>query len=69
MTKTPKTSKYKTDPKAVIAVYNTHEEAESAVKELQKGGFDMKKLSVVGKDYHTEEDEHSLGTPAPAAAI
>jgi hypothetical protein len=69
MTKTPKTSKYITDPKAVIAVYNTHEEAESAVKELQKGGFDMKKLSVVGKDYHTEEDEHSLGTPAPAAAI
>ena len=25
------------------------------MKELQKGGFDMKKLSVVGKDYHTEE--------------
>jgi len=44
-----------TDPKAVIAVYNTHEEAEAAVKELQRGSFDMKKLSVVGKDYHTDE--------------
>ena len=43
------------DPKAVIAVYNTHAEAEAAVKELQIGGFDMKKLSVVGKDYHTDE--------------
>ncbi len=43
------------DPKAVIAVYNTHPEAEAAVKELQRGGFDMKNLSVVGKDYHTDE--------------
>ena len=25
------------------------------MKELQKSGFDMKKLSIVGKDYHTEE--------------
>jgi hypothetical protein len=40
---------------AVVAVYNTHVEAEGAVKELQKSGFDMKKLSIVGKDYHTEE--------------
>ena len=26
-----------------IAVFNTHIEAENAVKELQKSGFDMKK--------------------------
>ena len=38
-----------------VAIFNTHVEAESAVKELQKSGFDMKKLSIVGKDYHTEE--------------
>jgi hypothetical protein len=38
-----------------IALFNTHGEAENAVKELQKSGFDMKKLSIVGKDYHTEE--------------
>jgi hypothetical protein len=38
-----------------IAIFNTHSEAENAVKELQKSGFDMKKLSIVGKDYHTEE--------------
>jgi uncharacterized membrane protein len=41
---------------AVVAVYNTHEEAEKAVRELQRSGFDMHKLSIVGKDYHTEED-------------
>ena len=38
-----------------VAIFNTHEEAENAVKELQKSGFDMKKLSIVGKGYHTEE--------------
>ncbi len=45
-----------TDTNAVIAVYENHSGAEAAVKELQKSGFDMKKLSVVGKDYHTEEN-------------
>src|SRR5277367_5035837 len=44
-----------TDTNAVIAVYDNHSTAEDAVKELQKSGFDMKKLSVVGKDYHTDE--------------
>lgn len=41
---------------ATIAICNNHTEAEQLVKELQKSGFDMKKLSIVGKDYHTEED-------------
>src|SRR5580692_10391613 len=44
-----------TDTSAVIASYANHTAAEDAVKELQKPGFDMKKLSVVGKDYHTDE--------------
>src|SRR5580704_12285585 len=44
-----------TDTNAVIAVYETHSGAENAVKELQKSGFDVKKLSVVGKDFHTDE--------------
>jgi len=39
----------------VAAVYNTHQEAEEAIKELQKSGFDMKQLSIVGRDYHSEE--------------
>jgi uncharacterized membrane protein len=43
------------DTNATVAVFESHAEADEAVKELQKAGFDMKKLSVVGKDYHTEE--------------
>ncbi|MBU0989650.1 MAG: DUF1269 domain-containing protein [Proteobacteria bacterium] len=41
---------------AVVAVYNIHTEAEAAIKELQKSGIDMKKLSILGKDYHAEEN-------------
>ena len=36
-----------------------HTEAEAAVKQLQRSGFDMKALSIVGKSYHT--DEHVVG--------
>jgi len=41
---------------AVVAVYDTHSEAEEAIRNLQHMGFDMKKLSIVGKDYHTNEE-------------
>jgi uncharacterized membrane protein len=44
---------------SVVAIYETHSQAEEAVKELQRSGFDMKKMSIVGKDYHT--DEHVVG--------
>jgi hypothetical protein len=44
---------------SVIAVYASHEAAEAAVKSLQRQEFDMTKLSIVGKDYHTEE--HVVG--------
>ena len=41
---------------AVVAIYDTHEEAEEAIRELERSGFDMQKLSIVGKDYQTEEE-------------
>lgn len=44
---------------AIIAIYKTHTDAEAAVKELQQSGFNMQQLSIVGKDYHTEE--HVVG--------
>ena len=47
------------DQNSVVAVFTSHENAEAAVRELQQSGFDMKKLSIVGKDYHTEE--HVVG--------
>jgi uncharacterized membrane protein len=44
-----------TDKNAVVAIYASHTQAEDALKALQQAGFDMQKLSIVGKDYHTEE--------------
>ena len=44
---------------SVVAVFKSHGQAEAAVRELQKDGFDMKKLSIVGKDIRTEE--HVVG--------
>jgi uncharacterized membrane protein len=44
---------------AVVAIYDTHEKAESAVKELQEAGVDMKSLSIAARDTHT--DEHVVG--------
>jgi hypothetical protein len=44
---------------SVVAIYASHDGAEAAVKELQRGGVDMKTLSIVGKDTHTEE--HAVG--------
>jgi hypothetical protein len=41
---------------SAVGLFSNHQDAESAVKELQKSGYDMKKLSVVGKDYHSEEN-------------
>lgn len=40
-------------------VFNTHVEAEEAIQALHRAGFDVKKLSLVGKGYHSEE--HPLG--------
>ena len=43
------------DTNAAVAVYDRHSEAEDAVKKLQQSSFNMKKLSIVAKDYHTDE--------------
>jgi hypothetical protein len=44
---------------AVVGIFKSHIDAETSIKELQQAGFDMKKLSIVGKDYHPEE--HVVG--------
>lgn len=40
---------------SAVAVFHTHAEAEQAVKELQRAGIDMKTISIVAKDTHTDE--------------
>jgi uncharacterized membrane protein len=42
-----------------VAVFTRHEDAEIAIKKLKQGGFDVKNVSIVGRDYHTEE--HPVG--------
>lgn len=42
-----------------VAIFDRHDQAEAAVRELGRGGFDMKKLSIIGREYHTEE--HAIG--------
>ena len=40
---------------SVLGVFATHSAAEQAVRDLQRAGIDMRQLSIVGKDYRTEE--------------
>ncbi|HZC22302.1 MAG TPA: general stress protein [Candidatus Binatia bacterium] len=51
MSKTPKR-----EQNSVVAVFDQNTTAENAIKELKDGGFDIKKLSIVGRDYQTESD-------------
>jgi hypothetical protein len=44
---------------STVAIFKDHTGAEHAVKELQKAGFDIKKLSLIGKDFHS--DQHVVG--------
>ena len=48
-----------TQEHSIVAIYDTHTGAEAALRDLQKAGLDMKRLSIIGKDYHTEE--HVVG--------
>ena len=43
----------------LIATYDTHIQAEDAIRELNRAGFRMKQLSIIGKGYHSEE--HPVG--------
>jgi hypothetical protein len=38
-----------------VYLYDTHEDAERAIRSLSDAGFNMKSLSLVGKGCHTEE--------------
>src|SRR5579864_7006894 len=40
----------------IVAVYNTDQNAQIAVNELRLSGFDMKKLSIIGREVQTEQD-------------
>ena len=41
---------------SVVTIYAQHTDAENAINLLKKGNFDIKKLAIMGKGYHTEDD-------------
>jgi hypothetical protein len=43
------------NPDSAFFVFDTHAAAEEAIHTLSQSGFNMKKLSLVGKGYHSEE--------------
>jgi len=46
----------------VIGVYDARSQAEAAIKSLHRGGFDMSKVSIVGKGVHGDEEAHGFYT-------
>ena len=38
-----------------VAIFDSHTQAEEAVRTLARAGFDMKAISIIGRDYHSEE--------------
>jgi hypothetical protein len=48
-----------TSPDSSSYLFKTHGQAEEAIQMLSKAGFDVRKLSLVGKGYHSEE--HPVG--------
>ena len=43
------------NPDSAFFVFDTHAAAEEAIRSLGQSGLDMKKLSLIGKGYHSEE--------------
>lgn len=44
------------DPNSLVAIFTEHTAAENAIQKWKDAGFDVKKLSIIGRDYHTEEN-------------
>ena len=47
------------NPDTAVYVFNSHIEADEAIKALSRTDFDLKNLSLVGKGHHSEE--HPVG--------
>lgn len=51
---------------SIVAVYNSHAEAEHAPEKLKAASFDLTKVSIVGKGFRSEEKIVGYYTPATA---
>jgi len=50
------------DDSPIIGVYDTRSAAETAIKALSREGFDMAKVSIVGKGVHEGDEAHGFYT-------
>ena len=41
---------------SVVAVFGQHSAAEHAIRALKTANFDIKRLSIIGRDFHTEDN-------------
>jgi hypothetical protein len=44
------------DPNNAVAIYPSHTQAEEALQKLSAATFDIKKISIIGRGYHSEEN-------------
>src|ERR1700739_4018215 len=51
---------------SVVASYGTHDDAEEAVRRLQKAGVTMNHISIIGRDWQMREDVQGFYHPADA---
>ena len=40
---------------ALVAIYATHDQAETAIRKVAERGLDMRQFTIVGRGYHTDE--------------
>jgi hypothetical protein len=49
-----------------VAIYASHAQAEDATRELQRSGFNLRKLSIVGVAISRKSMSSAATAPAPA---
>ena len=52
---------------SVVGVYENMSAAENAVRSLDKGGFPIKQISIVGQDLQSEKEVHGYITAGDVA--
>ena len=52
---------------SIIAAYQTHEQAENAVRKLEKAGIPIDEISIIGRDFQVREDIEGYYRPSDAA--
>ena len=52
---------------SAVAVYRQHEQAEDAVRRLERAGIPMHKISIIGRDFQLQESVQGYYRPSDAA--